>query len=155
MRPRLPSPVLLPALAVVVAVVALVALAVLAAGCARDVAAVYPARGGPCGTIVVDLTRPTSDLSVVVNGALVVSHRHTRHVVVSGVPAGPARVDVAFGGGPEARAEHHAVVDVVPGAETAVAVPGPERSLAGAVENGLVNAGYWVFLGFVYAALLT
>jgi len=146
---------LLPALPFVATVAVLAAIAILAGGCARDVAAVYPARGAAAGTIVVDLTQPAPDVSVVVNGALVASHRRTRHVVVSGVPAGSAQVDVAFGGGGLARAEHHAVADVLPGTETAVVVPGPERSLAGAVEGGLVNLGTWIFLGFVYAALLT
>jgi hypothetical protein len=119
--------------------------------CAHDVTAVYPARGAPLsGTLVVELTRPAEDLTVSVGGALVARHAHSGRVVVCGVPAGPIDVDVAFGGGWYARAEHHQTVDVVPGAETAIVVPGPERSLAGAVES----AGTWIYLGIVYAALI-
>jgi hypothetical protein len=75
-------------------------------------------------------------------------------VIVANVPAGPRQVDVAFGGGELARAEHHVEIEVVPGGESAVVLPGPERSLAGAVETGLYTLGSWIFLGMVYAALL-
>jgi proline racemase len=119
--------------------------------CAHDVTTAYPARGAPmAGTLVVELTRPAEDLTVSVGGALVARHAHSQRVVVTGVPAGPIDVDVAFGGGWYARAEHHQTVEVVPGAETAIVVPGPERSLAGAVES----AGTWIYLGLIYAALL-
>ena len=127
---------------------------VIFAACAHDVVAVFPSRGAPAGTVVVELTQPAEDLTVAIDGALVVRHEHTRHVVVTGVPAGRADVEVAFGGGWYARAHVREVVDVVPGAETAVVVPGPERSTAGAIENGLVQLGTWVFLGLTYAALL-
>jgi hypothetical protein len=124
------------------------------AACAHDVLAVYPARGEPAGTVVVELTEPAADLTVSVAGALVARHEHSRRVVVTGVPAGRVDVDVAFGGGYYARAHEHEVVEVVPGAETAIVLPGPERSTAGAIESGLVNLGAWIFLGLTYAALL-
>src|SRR6476659_7963759 len=110
---------------------------VLVAACAHDVTAVFPARGGPAGTIVVELSEPAEDLTVAVGGALVAQHEHTRRVVVNGVPAGRIDVDVAFGGGYYARAHEHELVDVEPGAETAVVIAGPERSTAGAIESGM------------------
>jgi len=102
------------------------------------------------GTVVVQLTSAAEDLTVSVGGALVAKGAHSQRVVVTGVPAGPIPVDVAFGGGWYARAEHHQIVNVVPGEETAIVVPGPERSLAGAVES----IGPWIYLGLIYAALL-
>jgi hypothetical protein len=118
--------------------------------CARDVNAVYPARSMAAGTVVVQLTSAAEDLTVSVGGWLAAKGEHTQRVVVTGVPAGPIAVDVAFGGGWYARAEHHQIVNVVPGVETAVVVPGPERSVAGAIES----AGTWIYLGLIYAALL-
>lgn len=123
--------------------------------CAHDVDAVFPSRGAPGGTVIVELTSAAEDVTVAIDGALVARHAHTRRVVVSGVPAGPAEVDVAFGGGWYARAEHRQVVDVVPGAESAVVIAGPERSTAGAIESGLANLGAWIFVGLTYAALLS
>lgn len=125
-------------------------IAITLVACAHDVAAVYPSRGGAAGTVVVELTRAADDLTVTVGGALVARHEHSQRVVVSGVPAGPVDVDVAFGGGWYARARHHETIVVYPGAESAVVVPGPERSLAGAVES----VGTMIYLGLVYAALL-
>jgi hypothetical protein len=129
-------------------------LLVVCAACAHDVVAVFPSRGEPAGTVVVELTEPAEDLTVAIGGALVVRHEHTRHVVVTGVPAGRVEVELAFGGGWYARAHQRESIDVVPGGESAVVVAGPERSTAGAIENGLVQLGTWVFLGLTYAALL-
>jgi hypothetical protein len=132
----------------------LVLLVISLAGCPHDVNAVFPARGAPGGTVVIELTTPAEDLTVAVDGALVARHAHSQRVVVTGVPVGAAVVDVAFGGGWYARAEHHQIVDVAAGVETAVVIAGPERSTAGAIESGLVNLGSWIFLGLTYAALL-
>lgn len=126
-------------------------------GCARDVSAVYPTRGAPAaavGTVVVELSNPAPDLTLSVNGALVAQRKHTKRVVVTGVPAGLTTVDVAFGGKAYEAVHHITEIDVMPGVETAVVLPGPERSMSGAVETGLYMLGSWIFLGFVYHALL-
>lgn len=128
------------------------------AGCARDVVAVYPGRGEapgrPTGAIAVELTQAASDVTVVVGGALVASRSNTRRVLVVGVPAGLVAVDVAFGGGSYARAEHHSVVEVVPGATTTVALPGPEQSVAGAIASGFSVLGMSIWMVCQYALLL-
>ena len=79
------------------------ALAVLAGACAHDVRAHYP--GGDVGTpgsITFVFTRPASDVTVAINGTLVVDDVHTGRVHVDGVPPGYAEVVVAAG--PEEKA---------------------------------------------------
>jgi len=130
----------------------------LIAACAHDVRTAFPGGGpcGPCatGTVVVELTQPATDLTVAVGGVVVAHQKNTRRVVVTNVPVGAVEVDVAMGGGVAARAAHHAVVEVRADREVSVVLPGPERSLAFAVQSGLVTAGAYVFLGLFYVAVL-
>jgi hypothetical protein len=69
-------------------------------------------------------------LTVAIDGALVVDRVHVRRVHVDNVAAGTANVRVVVGG----RCEHAGYVDeevqVVPGATTTVALPGPDRNHA-------------------------
>ena len=71
------------------------------AGCpAHDVHARFPsAPGDATGTLVLLLSQPASDVSVAVNGALVVEDAHTRRISIAGVPVGTAEVIVAANGG--------------------------------------------------------
>jgi len=125
-------------------------------GCAHNVRARYPAPGPgiPVGSVTVKLTQATRNLSVTVNGALVAEGKHTKKVTVMGVPAGPAEVAIACGGGGMSRVEKTVRVTVHPYADTAVVVSAPNMSTASAIYLGLYQLGTWVFLGALYAAIL-
>lgn len=74
----------------------------LCAACgAHDIRAHYPlaAPGEPTGTLVLQMTQPADDVSVALNGVLVVDSAHTQHVVVDGVPVGTVEVIMAANGG--------------------------------------------------------
>jgi hypothetical protein len=130
-------------------------LATFLTACAHDVSATYPSRGAPAtGRVVVLLTGPAPDLTVAVNGAVVASRKHSQKVTVAGVPAGANDVDVAFRGGAYARAEHHITVDVLPGEDSTLVLPGPEESTAYAIEHAAVVLGEFMCLAVVYAAIL-
>ena len=81
--------------------VALVGLVVTA--CAHDVAARFPSHPtDPTGTLVLQLTKPASGVTVAINGVLVVDDEHTGRVVVGGVPTGTNEVIMAANGGDKA-----------------------------------------------------
>lgn len=128
----------------------------LAPGCAHDVHSNYPAYapGNPVGSVTVRLTREARGVSVTINGVLVAEGKHTKKITVKGVPAGPAEVMVAAGGGESSRLEKRYDVDVQPYADTAVVVAAPEMSTSHAIFMGLYNLGYFIFAGAVYAAIL-
>ena len=68
------------------------------AGCARDVTARFPAPPDqPTGAIAFVFTRAASDVTISINGALVVRGAHTERVTVERVPAGRAQIIVAAG----------------------------------------------------------
>jgi anti-sigma-K factor RskA len=84
-------------------VLAAAAVAVLAGACAHDVRAHYPGDGaGPTGSITFVFTRPASDVTVAVNGLLVVDDVHSGRVHVDHVPTGYADAVVAAGAGEKA-----------------------------------------------------
>ena len=75
---------------------------VLAAGCAaHDVRVHYPLAvpGEDTGTLVLQMTQPAEDVSVALNGVLVVDKAHTQHVVIDRVPVGSVEVILAANGG--------------------------------------------------------
>ena len=78
-------------------------LALVGAGCAHDVGAHYPSEPTePTGTLVLQLTKPASDVTVAVNGVLVVNDEHTGRVVITGVPTGTREIVMAANGGDKA-----------------------------------------------------
>src|SRR5512139_629079 len=78
-------------------------LAVWLIGCAHDVQARFPSRPeDPTGTLVLQMTKPASDVTVAVNGVLVVEDEHTERVVIAGVPIGTTEVVMAANGGDKA-----------------------------------------------------
>ena len=78
-------------------------LGLIAAGCAHDVEAHFPSQPTePTGTLVLQLTKPASDVTVAINGVLVVDDEHTQRVVVTGVPTGNREVVLAANGGDKA-----------------------------------------------------
>jgi hypothetical protein len=75
----------------------------LVGGCAHDVEAHFPSQPtDPTGTIVLQLTKPASGVTVAINGALVVDDEHTGRVVITGVPVGTDEVIMAVNGGDKA-----------------------------------------------------
>ena len=68
---------------------------------ANDVRVHYPlgAPTDPTGTLVVLMTEPASDVTVAINGILVVDQAHTQRVVIDRVPVGTADVILAANGG--------------------------------------------------------
>jgi hypothetical protein len=124
--------------------------------CAHDVRTSYPGMppGQPVGSITVRLSHESEGVTVTVNGALVAEGKHTKKVTVTNVPAGPAEVVVAAGGGGNTRVEKTVMVDVLPWTDTAVAVASPEVTTGTWLYHGLYSLGAWIFLGAVYSALL-
>ena len=110
------------------------------AGCAHDVAAHYPAQPTlPTGTLVLQLTKPASGVTVAVNGVLVVDDEHTQRVVVNGVPTGTSEVVMAANGGDKA---FHVWIDSDHPTTVPLGVPdegsGFLKSLAGSILTVVV-----------------
>jgi hypothetical protein len=92
-------------------------LATLVVGCAQDVRVRFPSPPEDIsGTLVLQLAESASDVSVALNGMLVVDNVHTQRIVISGVPIGTADVVMAANGVDK---EFHVWV----GAEHATTVP--------------------------------
>jgi len=127
---------------------------VVAAGCARDVHVRLPSDADePTGSVTVVVTQPARDLTVAVNGVLVAERRHTKKVVVTGVPSGLVDVVIAAGAG-ETRLERHVRVDVEEGRDTAIPVGAPTGSALRAVGLGALSVAVWVLSRAAYLALL-
>jgi hypothetical protein len=78
-------------------------LVLLLVGCAHDVSARFPSRPeDPTGTLVLEMNRPASGVTVAINGVLVVEDEHTERVVIAGVPIGTTEVIMAANGGDRA-----------------------------------------------------
>ena len=74
-------------------------LCLVAACSTHDVRVHYPtAPGEPAGTLVLLLSQAASDVTVAVNGNLVVDRAHTDRVIVDGVPVGTQTVVMAANG---------------------------------------------------------
>jgi hypothetical protein len=77
----------------------LIVLLLLLIGCAHDVRARYPAPPeAPTGTLVLLLSRPASDVSVAVNGRLVVEDATTKRVTIEQIPVGSSEVTMSANG---------------------------------------------------------
>ncbi len=74
-------------------------LIVLMLGCAHDVRATFPAApGAPAGTLVLLLSRPASDVTVAVNGQLMVEDRKTERITIEQIPVGTAEITMSANG---------------------------------------------------------
>lgn len=125
---------------------------------ARDVSATFALSPHiPAGTVEVVLNNASDALSVAINDQLVVDRKLSRKATIAGVPAGPARVHVAIGGGCETGATFDRDIEVIPGATTTLSLPGPEISTGCAVASGLyyvgINIGYVAMAVAVYAGV--
>jgi hypothetical protein len=77
----------------------LVVLLLLVVGCAHDVSVRFPAPAdAPTGKLVLLLTQSASDVSVAINGTLVVEDEHTQKISIDAVPAGTNEVIIAANG---------------------------------------------------------
>src|SRR5262245_44439211 len=108
------------------------------AGCAHDVVARYPSTPDDLtNTVVLLLTDAAQDVSVAINGLLVVEGKHTKKVVIERVPVGTAEIVMAANGGDKAFKQW------VGGAHTTTVPP------------GLADAGPGGFLKTVLASLIS
>ncbi len=72
---------------------------VLLFGCAHDVRATFPAApGAPTGTLVLLLSRPASDVTVAVNGQLMVEDKKTGRITIEQIPVGTAEITMSANG---------------------------------------------------------
>lgn len=134
--------------------IASVLVATIATGCAHDVEVAYPHATPSSGIVEVVLNQPTSDLTITVNGDLVVDRERSRRARIIGVPAGVARVAVATGGRCEAGKMLEADVEVTPGRATTLALPGPEPNTGCMIYQGLYYVGLNIGLAAVAISLL-
>ncbi len=68
-------------------------------GCAHDVQATFPAPpGAPTGKLVLLLSHPASNVTVAINGQLVVEDRKTGRVTIEQIPAGTTEVTMSANG---------------------------------------------------------
>ncbi len=74
-------------------------LVVLLAGCTvHEVRVHYPTADAPTGSLVLLMSQAASDVSVAIDGLLVVEDAHTDRVVIDGVPIGTREVIMAANG---------------------------------------------------------
>jgi hypothetical protein len=122
---------------------------------AQDVSATFALTPHmPAGNVEVVLNNPSGALSVAVNDQLVVDRKLSRKATIAGVPAGPARVHVAIGGGCETGATFERDIEVIPGATTTVNLPGPELSTGCALMNGLYYVGLNIGIAAASVAMI-
>src|SRR3954464_13440187 len=74
-------------------------LVVLMLGCAHDVRVHFPTPpDGLTGTLVIQMAQPASDVTISINGYLVVDDVHTQRIVIDGVPIGSNEIVMAANG---------------------------------------------------------
>jgi hypothetical protein len=77
----------------------LLLLALLFGACSHDVQAKFPAPpNAPVGKLVLLLSRPASNVSVAINGQLVVEDQKTGRVTIEQVPVGNAEITMTANG---------------------------------------------------------
>lgn len=121
----------------------LLALLILIAGCTHphDIAVQLAVPQPGTGALDVVLNSASGALSVTIDGSLVVDRKYSRKAHVEGIAPGVAHVRVATGGGCEQAAEYDRDVEIVPGATTTLALPGPEPNHGCMVYAGLTYVG--------------
>lgn len=112
-------------------------LVLLLVGCARDVRARFPSSPDePTGTLVLLLTEAASNVSVAIDGRLVVEDAATKKITIERVPTGNRDVVIAANGGDKAvrtwiASEHPTTIPLgVPSSGTAL-----WKSLVGALVS--------------------
>lgn len=114
-------------------------------GCAHNVNIQYPAPGdGATGAIVVKLSEPVQQVSVTVDGRLLVEDEFTARVEVKEIPVGERQIRVvASGESRESPIDHTQMINIEPGKTATVAIATPARS-----------TGYWIYIGLVFGIAL-
>lgn len=115
-----------------ISLAALSALALAAAGCAHDVHARFPqpTPDEATGTVELVFGAPSPQVSVAVNGVMVVRGARTEHVTITGVPTGYADLAIAAGPG-----EKQLRVWVEADHTTSVPLPAPGEAPSSAIRN--------------------
>jgi hypothetical protein len=73
------------------------------AGCARDVRTRFPSSPTePTGTLVLLLSQPASNVSVAIDGLLVIEDQHTKKITIERVPTGNREIAIAANGSDKA-----------------------------------------------------
>ncbi len=79
------------------------AISIVLLGCAHDVRVRYPsAPEDPTGTVVLLLSQAASEVSVAINGLLVVENEHTGRVVITNAPVGTEEIVLTANGSDKA-----------------------------------------------------
>jgi anti-sigma-K factor RskA len=118
---------------------------VLVTACAHDLTVRFPAQPGDApGTLTFAFTAPASDVSIAVDGVLLVDDAHTGRVTIANVPSGTRDVVVAIG--PEEKAMK---LWIEPGKETTVPLGAPTVSAIDGWRSAFVSLA-----GIVLYALL-
>jgi len=74
-------------------------LIIMLVGCAHDVRAGFPAPpGAPTGTLVLLLSRPANNVTVAINGQLIVEDEKTGRVMIKDIPTGNAEITMSANG---------------------------------------------------------
>jgi len=107
----------------------------------------------PTGSVTVLLTRAARDLTVAVNGHLVVRRAHTEEVRITGVPAGSTDIVVAAGGG-GSRIEKHFEIWVEPNENVTIPLGAPEQSMSSTMSMGMLTIAAWLLSRAIYLAFL-
>lgn len=113
-------------------------------GCARDVRTRYPGPAAPSstGSILLVLTRASSDVVVTVDGYLVVDGAHTERIKIDNVPSGYVDLSIAIGEGAQ-----HQQLWIESGRSTVVPIGAPGGSGGEAIRNALISvAGMALYL---------
>ena len=107
------------------------------AGCSHDVQAHFPSRPeDPTGTLVLAMTKPASDVTVAVNGVLVVEDEHTERIVIDRVPIGTTEVVMAANGSDKA---FHIYIDSARPTTVPLGVPDESSSFVKSLAGSLLS----------------
>lgn len=116
----------------------------LTAACAQDLRVRYPGADSAPGSLTFVFTQPASDVTIAIDGTLVVDDEHTGRVHVDNVPSGA--VDVVVAAGPEEKAMK---LWIEPGKDTTVPLGSPGTSPVDGWRSAFVSLA-----GIVLYALL-
>jgi hypothetical protein len=110
--------------------------AVALAGCAHNVRTRFPSDpADSTGTVILKFTSAASDVTVTVNGVLVVDGEDTERVQIDGIPIGRAELSIAAGPG-----EKQMEVWISPDNPTTIPLGSPGQSGGGGFVKSLIGS---------------
>ena len=132
---------------------ALIACLVIGLGCAHDVRVKMPATDPQVtGALEIVFTRSAHDVTVVIDGQLMVHNEHTQKVRIDGVTAGLVELMVVAGSG-QGRVERFQRVEIDVGKTTTIPVAAPERSFASELPQTIVMIAAGIAMRLAYLAI--